>query len=147
MILFFASRYILVKDLIVPNLEEGKVVLSDRLYPSTGAFQGYGEGVNMENILKTAKVVFGKYKPDAVVLFDTTVETAKRRLEGYKGSDPFDKMSLDYFERVSEGYREMANENWGGLNWYTIDGEPSIAEVTESVARLLKDILDPHIFR
>lgn len=60
MILFFASRYMLAKELIIPELDKGRIVLSDRLYPSTGAYQGYGEGADMDNILKTADVVFGK---------------------------------------------------------------------------------------
>lgn len=140
MILFFASRYLLLNDLIIPKLKEGSVVLSDRLYPSTGAYQGYGEGVDMDKILKTAEVTFGINKPDAVFLFDIFKETAVERNE--KEDDPFDRMDIEYFQRVIEGYREMAETGWGNLNWYVVNGELSISEVSANVRIILDGILN-----
>ncbi len=133
---------ILLKDLIIPSLERGSTVLSDRLYPSTGAYQGYGEGADMDKILKTADVVFGNHKPDAVLLFDVSEETALDRNAEQEDNDPFDRMKIDYFKKVIEGYREMAETGWGGLNWYVVDGEPPIEEVSTEVKLHLNKILE-----
>ncbi len=144
-ILFFGSRYILVKRVVAPNIKKGKIVLSDRFSPSTGAFQGYGEGADMLKILATADVVLGDYKPDAVVLFDISPQTAILRKKDDKDNDPFDRLKIEYFEKVVNGYRQMASEGWGGLKWYVVDGEPPAHEVTEELKKTLEKIISSKI--
>lgn len=142
LILFFASRYILVKEIGKPNIESGITILSDRLHPSTGAYQGYGEGADMERILKTADVVLKDLKPDAVILFRISAETALERSRKEEDNDPFDRTTIDYFQKVVDGYEEMAKTDWGDMRWYVVDGEKPIEEVFEEVKKVLLEIFD-----
>lgn len=74
-------------------------------------------------------------------MFDISADTAMKRKEEEDGGDPFDRMTIEYYQRVIDGYKEMAKEGWGNLNWYVIDGEPSIEKVALSVRRSLDKII------
>ena len=148
MVLFFASRKLLITEVIEPALSEGKVVLGDRFYTSTAAYQGFAEGGDMQKIISLVDVGLGGFKPDATILLDISPETALARLKkGGDGNDPFDREKEDYFERVIAGYREMARTCWGGLNWYLVNGEQSVEKVSDSVAEVLEDILGQKLTR
>lgn len=147
MVLFFAARKLWIDGVISPNIDKGTNVLTDRCHTSTGAYQGYAEGGNQEQILAIADEVLGEYKPDAVIFLDISKETfKKRRAENVEG-DPFDKESSEYFDRLIAGYREMAKTGWGGLKWYIVDGEPEPQIVSESVAKILEEIFEKKLER
>jgi dTMP kinase len=139
MVLFFAARKFWVKSFVKKNIEKGVNVLADRCYPATGAYQGYGEGGNQHQILGISDVVMGKYKPDAVILLDVSTKTSMKRRADSNG-DPFDKETVEYFNKIVNGYKQMAKKRWGGLRWYVVDGESSVDEVAESVAKVLEKI-------
>lgn len=140
MALFFASRAIWMANFVQPNLDKGVTVLSDRTFPSTAAYQGYGEGGQLEVIEAFAEKIMGKYRPDAVLLLDISAKTAvERKIE--KDGDPFDGQATEYFERVVAGYREMANTRWADLNWYVIDAEGSVEEVAVQIKDCLRAVL------
>jgi dTMP kinase len=147
MVLFFAARKLWVEGVVAPNIDRGISVLTDRSHTSTGAYQGYAEGGNQEQILKIADVVLGKYKPDAIILLDISRETSMQRRGKNVNGDPFDKETPEYFERLIAGYREMAKIGWGGLSWFVVDGEPKPEIVSESVARVLEDIFHKKLQR
>lgn len=142
MVLFFAARRLLIKEIIEPALRKGKVSLADRFYHSTGAYQSYGEGGDMEKVLSLIEVGLGGFKPDAVVLLDVSPRTAMERIIRDKEDDPFDRLNKDFFEKVVNGYREMANDNWGGHDWYVVDGEMEVSRVSSKVRNVLEDILE-----
>ncbi len=147
MVMFFTARKFWVDGLVAPNIEQGVHVLGDRCYTSTGAYQGWAEGGDQDCILKIADVIMGEYKPDAVLLLKISAETSKNRRGKDVNGDPFDKESNEYLERLVAGYNEMAKINWGGLNWYTINGEPSPEIVSESIAKVLEDIFQKKLQR
>jgi dTMP kinase len=143
--LMSSSRRILVRTRIAPILDEGGHVLNDRLHPASGAYQGHAEGGNKRKISDISDIVLGPYKPDAIVFIDVSAETAIKRkgvmvMKGREEEDPFDKRRKEYYQKVVEGYREMAQGNWGGIKWYVIDGEPPIEEVSKKVEEVLKEI-------
>lgn len=139
--LFMASRYILQNGLIIPNLEQGVDIIKDRGNGSTGAYQGYAEGGDLDVIEQMARTVMGEYKPNAIFLLDVSVETSMARNSKNKDGDPFDDEGKEYFSRVIEGYREMASNNWSGVPWYIIDAEQSIEEVQGNVQDILKEVI------
>lgn len=147
MVLFFAARKLWVDNVVAPKIVKGINILTDRSYTSTGAYQGYAEGGNQEQILKIADEVLGIYKPDAVILLDISKETSFERRGKNVNGDPFDKQGSDYFDRLISGYREMASNNWGGLKWYTVDGEQKPEVVSESIAKVLEEIFDRDLKR
>lgn len=141
MVLFFAARKLWIEEVVRPALENGKVVLTDRCHTSTAAYQGFAEGGDLERIKAISEIVMGDTLPNAVIFLDVSPDIAIERKIGDE-SDPFDKEGRDYFERLIVGYRRMAQESWGGLKWYTVNGEGSIEEVSERVKLVLEDILE-----
>lgn len=146
MVLFYAARKFWVDKVVNPSLEKGINVIADRSYTATGAYQGYAEGGDQKIILKISDVVMGQAKPDAVILLDISVETSMERRKDTNG-DPYDKEDKKYFQKIVDGYREMAKKKWGGLKWYVVDGEPPIKEVSESVAKVLEKIFPKKLNR
>ena len=138
--LFFASRKLWMEKLVIPNIEKGVHVLSDRCHTSTGAYQGYAEGGNMDQILEISDVVLGKYKPDAVILLDVSKGVSWERRGNDTNGDPFDKETSEYYERLIAGYREMAEKGWGGLKWYLVNGGSEVEIVSDSIASVLEEI-------
>lgn len=139
MALFFAARHLWIEALVAPNIDRGIDVLTGRSYPSTGAYQGYAEGGNLEAIRAISESVLGKYKPDAIVLLDISAEVAKARNEIQ--DDPYDAQGIEYFKKIVFGYREMARQNWSGVPWYVVDTEPPIDEVSVKVKEVLNLIV------
>jgi dTMP kinase len=146
MVLFYAARKFWIEKFVKPNLKKGVNVIADRSYTSTGAYQGYGEGGDQKKILGISDVVMGEVKPNAVILLDVSIETSMERRKDPNG-DPFDKENKKYFQKIIDGYREMAKNKWGGLKWYVVDGEPKVSEVSESVAVVLDNILGKKLKR
>lgn len=146
MVLFFAARKFWIDKFVKPNIDNGTSVLSDRCYMATAAYQGYGEGGSQSQILGIADVAVGRYKPDAVILLDISPEASMKRRENPDG-DPYDKESVEFFERVIAGYRKMAKTNWGRLNWYMVDGEPEPEVVAEAVVQVLENIFSRKLNR
>lgn len=146
MVLFFAARKFWVDRVVKPNLKKGVNIIADRSYTTTGAYQGYAEGGDQKKILNISDIVMGETKPDAVIFLDVSVETSmSRRLD--PNGDPFDKENKKYFQKIINGYREMAKESWGKLKWYVVNGESKANDVSESVAIILEKILGKRLKR
>ena len=142
MVLFFAARYLWLNSLVKPVLTNGINVLTDRAHTSTAAYQGFAEGGDLDQILKVSEVVMEGVKPDAVILLDISPETSIKRRAAETNGDPFDKQNEDYFIRLIAGYREMAQEGWGDLKWYMVNGEGTIEEVQARVSEVLTQIFE-----
>lgn len=142
MVLFFAARYLWLNSLVKPALTNGINVLTDRAHTSTAAYQGFAEGGDLDQILKVSGVVMEGVKPDAVILLDISPETSIKRRAAETNGDPFDKQNEDYFRRLIAGYREMAQEGWGGLKWYMVNGEGKIEEVQARISEVLTQIFE-----
>lgn len=141
MAFFFSARVIWKNGIVIPNLELGKNVSSDRSFPATNAYQGYGEGGDLAQIEKISRSVMENCMPSGIVLLNLSVETAMERNSKNKDGDPFDDEGKDYFARVINGYQEMAESNWCDVPWYVIDAEQDIDSVQEDVREVLHDIL------
>ena len=141
-VLFFAARYLWLNSLVKLALTNGINVLTDRAHTSTAAYQGFAEGGDLDQILKVSEVVMEGVKPDAVILLDISPETSIKRRAAETNGDPFDKQNEDYFRRLIAGYREMAQEGWGDLKWYMVNGEGTIEEVQARISEVLTQIFE-----
>ena len=128
LLLFEASRAELVKHVINPALEADKVVICDRFYHSTIAYQGYARGLDLKLIEKLNKIATGGLEPDIVILLDIEIAKALER-KHYK--DHFDLEEMPFHERVKEGYAVMALAN--RRSWAIIDSSQSKDEIAEAV--------------
>ena len=105
--LFMAARQQLVAQVIRPALARGAVVLSDRYTDATVAYQGYGQGVDLETIRELNVLATGGVLPDLTLLLDLDPALGMARIRGRR-LDAFEKMDLGFHRRVREGYLEIA---------------------------------------
>jgi dTMP kinase len=119
--LFSAARTQLISQVIRPALREGKIVLCDRFYDSTTAYQGYGRGLALADVKHINRIATSGVVPDLTLLVDVTAEEAARRREA--AGQPADRMESagrEFFERVHAGYLAIAREE--PARWVIIDG-------------------------
>ena len=141
MALFFAARAVWLEGLVKPKRKKGIWVLTDRCDASTNAYQGFGEGGDRKVIKRFSSLVMGRCRPDAILLIDISSETYFLRRGNCTDGDPFDKEPVEYHERVINGYRQMAKENWGHVPWYVINGEPDVKAVSRDIRQILDKLL------
>ncbi len=118
LLLYSADRAQHVREVVLPNLEAGMLVLSDRFYDATVAYQGYGRGFDLPLIKQLNDLATGGLKPDMTLLFDVDVKTGMERTH-WRGSDAeaasdeaqADRLDLepgDFHETVRLAYLELA---------------------------------------
>lgn len=109
MFLFLADRAQHINKFILPNLKEGKIVLCDRHADSTLAYQGYGRGQNLEEIIYLNDIATNNIKPDLTFLYDIDVETSNLRVGNEK--DRMENTGSIFLEKVRLGYLNIAQNN------------------------------------
>src|SRR5512139_192917 len=107
-LLYQAARAQIVEQVIKPRLAAGEVVLSDRYYDSTIAYQGYGHQQNLEQVRQLVKYATGGLVPDLTILLDLDVEVGlRRRKQNELEWNRMDAHEVAFYERVRKGYHEM----------------------------------------
>jgi len=146
LLLFLAARAQHVKDVILPALRDGCLVLCDRFSDATVAYQGFGRGLSAEDV--TARIncfLSTALKPDRTLLFDLPVEIglgrAMKRIAGNSGQqaeDRFEREEMDFHRRVREGYLALARQEPGRFR--VIDAAGGIAEIQEQIRFYLSEL-------
>jgi dTMP kinase len=103
-----ASRAQLVADVIAPALKARSVVLCDRFFDATVAYQGYGRGLNVESLLDICLVATHRIAPDLTFLIDIPVELSLARLRARGAADRLEREGTAFHTRVREGYLALA---------------------------------------
>jgi len=141
-LLIFAARSLNVNNVILPALEAGTWVISDRYTDSSRAYQGGGRGIPMETINRLADWVHGDIWPDLTILLDAPVEIGMQRTDKRGERDRFEQERHDFFQRVRECYLQLAATD--PSRFVIIDTTQSIddvgAEVTAVAEQLLSNI-------
>jgi dTMP kinase len=106
--LMFAARAEHLDKVIRPALQAGRLVLCDRFSDATLAYQGAGRGVDMGFLRDLAARVEAGTRPALTVLFDVPPTVSRERLAGLKAPDRFEQEQQDFFERVRQGYLDLA---------------------------------------
>lgn len=141
LLLYNASRCQHANEVILPALNEGKVVITDRFSDSTAAYQGYGRGIDI-NLLDTLdKVATGGLKPDLTFLLDIDVETGLRRNRGANKVDRLELETIDFHNRVRKGYLELSSKDPGRIKIIESSGtiEEIHAKIIDAVTGVLSD--------
>lgn len=107
-LLYMASRAQLVEEILKPALKKGTVVLCDRFLDSTIAYQGYGNGVNVEAIKQIGTFATQGIGPALTLLFDIDTEKGLSRTNAVK--DRIELRSLEYHRKVRKGYLSIARK-------------------------------------
>jgi len=109
LLLMFASRAQLVRQVIDPALAAGRWVLCDRFTDASYAYQGGGRGQPVERIAELERWAAHGLKPDVTLLLDLPVSTGRARAAGRGEADRIEVEGDAFFERVREAYRERAS--------------------------------------
>ena len=107
-LLYSASRNQLVADVLRPALGEGKVVVLDRFYDSSLAYQGYGRGLNLEFLREVTWEATGGLRPHVTVLLDVDAELGLRRAAARGSADRLERADLGFHRRVRDGFLARA---------------------------------------
>ena len=147
LLLFCAARSQHVKEVIVPALGEGKIVLCDRFADATVAYQGYGRGLDIDWINAVTDFSAGHLKPDLTFLFDLAVEEgllrafdriARRTDESPE--DRFEREETAFHHQVREGYLDLARRE--PRRFRVIDASRTIPAIHGDVRRHLTALLE-----
>lgn len=127
--LFAAARAQHVEQLLRPKLEEGYVVICDRFADSSVAYQGYGRNVPLALIREINSAATWSIQPDLTFFLDLEPETALHRVrlrveETETIPDRLEREQLDFFHKVRNGYRRIAQEEPHRFRWLDATLEP-----------------------
>ena len=127
-LLMFAARREHMDKVILPALAEGSWVVSDRFTDATFAYQGGGRGLDLGRIETLENWVQGDLQPDLTLVFDLSVEEARRRLQGTGAApDRFEQEDQNFFNRVRSVYQARASRYRERIR--LIDASRSIVEI------------------
>lgn len=130
-LLYQAARAQIVEEVIRPRLAGGEIVISDRYYDSTIAYQGYGHRQDLEQVRALVRYATGGLVPDLTILLDIDVELGmeRKRRDGAEWNR-LDAYTLEFHQRVRAGYLEMVKQEparWAVVDasqeWERVQGE------------------------
>jgi dTMP kinase len=139
LLLMFAARAQHLAEIIVPALHHGKWVLCDRFTDATYAYQGAGRGIANSRIAQLENWVQAELRPDLTVLLDLPVHEGLRRANHRSAPDRFEQERADFFERVRQGYLELARRS--PQRYRVIDASPELAVVQQQITKALQPYL------
>ena len=144
LLLFEASRAQLVRELIAPALEQGTVVISDRFFDSTTVYQGVARKLSPEIVETLNAFAIGEARPDITFILDVEIQTARqrmlRRVRPVEVKDRMEQEPIEFYERVCEGYRELAKAE--PARFIVIDGAQTADAIEEQIWSLLQSKIE-----
>ena len=111
LLLMNASRAQLVREVIRPALAAGNIVLCDRFYDSTTVYQGIGRGLDSKQVQAVIDFAVGDTLPDLTLLLQIPLKTSEERRARRADTDRFEQSDRDFFERVEQGYQDLATDH------------------------------------
>ena len=131
-LLFSASHSQLVRETILPALEKGKHVIADRFHDSSTAYQGYGRGLDLEDLFRVHHLATHALSPHLTFLIDIPVEESFARRTQRRGSiDRMESASMEFYTRVRAGYAALAEKHPDRI--IRIDGLQSVDAISETI--------------
>ncbi len=109
--LILGARAAFTQEVVRPALAAGKVVLADRFDLSTFAYQGFGRGLDLDQVREANAMATGGLKPDLSLVLDLPVEEGLARKGGGQEGDRIEKEGVSFLSKVLKGYRTLAEED------------------------------------
>ena len=135
--LFLADRAQHIDMIVNPAVEAGKIVLCDRHIDSSVAYQGYGRGLDIEQIDRLNMLATNGRRPDLTLVFDIDVETSMKRVG--KEKDRMESAGVEFFNRVRKGYLELAKQEPERIR--VLDATKSIEEIHNEVVKIISEFV------
>ena len=144
LLLMNASRAQLVREVIRPALAAGEIVLCDRFYDSTIAYQGYGRQLDLKMVQAIVDVAVGDTRPDLTLLLTVTPEVSELRRALRQSTMPFmrdriEEADRQFFDRVDRGFATIAAAD--PKRFRLVEASGSIEGVSDRVWDLVRPVL------
>lgn len=141
-LLLFAARSMHIEKLIKPALNDGKIVICDRFTDSTLAYQGFGRGLALDKIKEIERISINEFKPDLTFILDIDVRTGLNRSNarlseedaGEQTEDRFERLDIEFHERLREGFLETARQNEGRC--YILNAAQSMDHLSDEIKNI-----------
>lgn len=136
LLLYNAARVQHIKEIVMPALLRGEVVITDRFSDSTMAYQGYGRGIGLDLIDSLDSVATGRLRPHLTILLDIDVETGLMRNRKLQKHDRLELEDISFHEKVRKGFLGMAAREQDRIRLVDCSGD------IEAVHRNIVGIVD-----
>ena len=136
--LFLADRAQNIDTIVKPAVSSGKIVLCDRHIDSSVAYQGYGRGLDIQQIKNLNTIAAGGMLPDLTLVFDIDIETSMQRVG--KNKDRMENSGNEFFNRVRNGYLELAKQEPDRIK--VVDSTASIDDIHNKVKNIVLALLN-----
>jgi dTMP kinase len=134
MLLFMTARAQMMQELILPALNSGKIVVTDRFLLSTIVYQGYAGKIAVEAIEQIGGIATSGTLPDLNFVLDLPLETARQRMN-LREIDRMERMGTDYHEQVRQGFLTHAKTD--PQRFVVLDASHPIDAVAENVYEIV----------
>ena len=135
-LLYQAARAQIVEQVIKPRLAVGEIVISDRYYDSTIAYQGYGHQQDLEQVRALVKYATGGLTPALTILLDLDIEVGlKRKLQNELEWNRMDAYTVEFHQRVRRGYLEMVKQE--PQRWVVINSDQKWDDVQAELKKVI----------
>jgi dTMP kinase len=145
LLLFCAARAQLVERVISPELTAGRVVICDRYYDSTFAYQAYGRGLHLESVKMINSFATAAVDPSLTLLFDLPVEAAIARRSHTQPDDRLEREKLEFHRNVRDGYLALAQAFPDRIRM--IPADMNVKEVWRRAWDITRSFLKQHGYR
>ena len=139
LLLLFAAREKHISEVIKPNLEQGKWVISDRFTDASFAYQGFGRGLGFDQVNQLKQIILNNFDPDLTFLLDAPIDVIKSRRK-LNPNDRFESEDRLFFERVRQGYLQLASVFEDRVR--IIDATQPIEQVQSEIQSYLLDFIE-----
>jgi dTMP kinase len=133
LLLFAACRAQLVREVILPAVRAGKIILCDRFLDSTTVYQGVARQLSADPVAAINRFAVGELLPDLTVVLDVPADIGLTRARGRAGARPdrLEQENIDFYQRVREGYLLLARSL--PQRFLVVDGTLPTEEITEKI--------------
>jgi dTMP kinase len=139
LLLYEAARAQLVAEIVRPALDRGAIVVCDRFYDSTTAYQGVGRGLTNVDFTMLNRLATGGLVPDATIFLDVPVEIGLRRANNRSAGDRIEREPVEFHNRVRQGFQAVAAAEPNRV--HRLDGERAPEALASDILRLVNEIM------
>lgn len=139
--LYLADRVQHTREVILPALKQGRVVISDRFLDATVAYQGSGRGINKKLIIALNRIATSGIKPDLTICLDIGLGKGLRRAKSKDTRDRLEEEGISFHSRVRRGYLDLARKEPGRIKIIKVVSPPveTYRRIKSCVDTFLKD--------
>ncbi len=139
LLLYNAARIQHIKERIIPAIDCGRIVITDRFSDSTVAYQGYGRGISLKLIDSLDRIATGRMRPDLTILLDLDVEVGLMRNKRINKRDRLELEDVKFHKRVRKGYLRLAAMEPERIK--LIKASKGIEEIHREIVRIVEKVL------